>query len=149
RATLPQVMGFSSTAGGGVTGTILTPETQYNVAAGRSSFIVDHVGGLTKEHERALNAAEAAGSTAVWVAIDGQIAGIISLQDQSVFWPGSGPKTSSRRSKSFRQPVKRWPWSATASMMPLPWRKPTSGLRWARALMWPARPPILRSWVRR
>src|SRR5690625_2294296 len=82
RATLPQVMGFSSTAGGGVTGTILTPEAQYKVAAGRSSFIVDHVGGLSEEHERALNAAEAAGSTAVWVAIDGQLAGIISLQDQ-------------------------------------------------------------------
>ncbi|HEY4578008.1 MAG TPA: heavy metal translocating P-type ATPase [Yaniella sp.] len=82
RATLPQVMGFSSTAGGGVTGTILTPEAQYKVAAGRSSFIVDHVGGLLEEHERALNAAEAAGSTAVWVAIDGQLAGIISLQDQ-------------------------------------------------------------------
>jgi Cu+-exporting ATPase len=82
RAELPQVLGFSSTAGGGVTGTILTPETHYSVAAGRSSFIVDHVEELTDEHQQALAEAEATGATAVWVAIDGQIAGIIALQDQ-------------------------------------------------------------------
>ncbi|GAA4476918.1 heavy metal translocating P-type ATPase [Enteractinococcus fodinae] len=80
--TLPQVMGFSSTAGGGVTGTILTPDAQYKVAAGRSVFIAEHVEGLTAEHEQMFAEAEAAGATAVWVAIDGQIAGIISLQDQ-------------------------------------------------------------------
>src|SRR5690625_6624149 len=52
------------------------------VAAGRSTFIIEHTGTLTEAQEQALADAEAAGATAIWVAIDGNIAGIISLQDQ-------------------------------------------------------------------
>src|SRR5699024_5365672 len=54
--------------------------TQQRVAAGRSSFITEHTGALTSQQELALAEAEAAGATATWVAIDGVLAGIISLQ---------------------------------------------------------------------
>ncbi|HJF15512.1 MAG TPA: heavy metal translocating P-type ATPase [Enteractinococcus helveticum] len=79
---LPEVTEFSSTAGGGVVGTIWLATGQHRVAAGRSSFIVEHTGALSAADEHALADAEAAGATAVWVAIDGQLAGIVSLQDQ-------------------------------------------------------------------
>ena len=81
-AELPEVTEFVSTAGGGVIGTVAMGGSQQRVAAGRSTFIVEHTGALTPQDERALADAEAAGATAVWVAIDGQLAGIISLQDQ-------------------------------------------------------------------
>lgn len=79
---LPEVTEFNSTAGGGVIGTVEMSGAFSRVAAGRSTFIVEHVGALTEEQQQALVDAEAAGATAVWVAIDGQLAGIISLQDQ-------------------------------------------------------------------
>ena len=79
---LPEVTEFNSTAGGGVIGTVEMFGDQHRVAAGRSTFIIDHVGALTAEQQQALTDAEAAGATAIWVAIDGQLAGIISLQDQ-------------------------------------------------------------------
>ncbi|WP_313822312.1 heavy metal translocating P-type ATPase [Citricoccus sp.] len=55
----------------------------HTVAAGRSSYISTQVdsGALTTAEERQLADAEAAGATAIWVSVDGQIAGIISLQD--------------------------------------------------------------------
>src|SRR5699024_4726263 len=81
-AELPEVTEFVSTAGGGVIGTVAMGGSQQRVAAGRSTFIVEHTGALTPQDERALADAAAAGATAVWVAIDGQLAGIISLQDQ-------------------------------------------------------------------
>lgn len=79
---LPEVTEFSSTAGGGVVGTISLSTGKHRVAAGRSSFIIEHTGALTGAQDQALADAEAAGATAVWVAIDGQLAGIVSLQDQ-------------------------------------------------------------------
>ena len=79
---LPEVTEFASTAGGGVIGTVDIEGTQQRVAAGRSSFITEHTGALTSQQERALAEAEAAGATAIWVAIDGVLAGIISLQDR-------------------------------------------------------------------
>ncbi|GAA2036033.1 heavy metal translocating P-type ATPase [Yaniella flava] len=79
---LPEVTEFVSTAGGGVIGTVSMHGTHYRVAAGRSTFIVEHTGELTSAQDQALADAEAAGATAIWVAIDGQLAGIISLQDQ-------------------------------------------------------------------
>lgn len=79
---LPEVTEFASTAGGGVIGTVDIEGTQQRVAAGRSSFITEHTGALTSQQELALAEAEAAGATAIWVAIDGVLAGIISLQDR-------------------------------------------------------------------
>jgi Cu+-exporting ATPase len=53
------------------------------VAAGRSSYISTQLdsGALTDAESAALAEAEAAGATAIWVAVDGQVAGIVSLQD--------------------------------------------------------------------
>lgn len=80
---LPEVHGFTSTAGGGVQGTVAWEGAEYSIAAGRSTFITTQItaGGLTENEERALADAEAAGATAVWVAVNGEPAGIISLQD--------------------------------------------------------------------
>ncbi|NUL47396.1 copper-translocating P-type ATPase [Cellulosimicrobium funkei] len=97
--TLPAVDGFASAAGGGVQATVhLTAPPPHgdaeedsgdhgtrvhSVAAGRTSYIATHVnsGGQTATEQQQLADAEAAGATAIWVAVDGQIAGIISLQD--------------------------------------------------------------------
>lgn len=79
---LPEVTEFVSTVGGGVIGTVEMAAVKARVAAGRSTFIIEHTGTLTEAQEQALADAEAAGATAIWVAIDGNIAGIISLQDQ-------------------------------------------------------------------
>ena len=79
---LPEVTEFTSTAGGGVIGTVDIEGIQQRVAAGRSTFIVEHTGELTNQQELALAEAEEAGATAIWVAINGMLAGIISLQDQ-------------------------------------------------------------------
>src|SRR5690625_2800898 len=79
---LPEVTEFTSTAGGGVIGTVDIEGIQQRVAAGRSTFIVEHTGELTNQQELALVEAEEAGATAIWVAINGVLAGIISLQDQ-------------------------------------------------------------------
>ena len=78
-STLPDVTDFASTAGGGVVGTVHMDGVKHRVAAGRSTFITQHTGELSPAHHRALAEAEARGATAIWVAIDGQIAGIISL----------------------------------------------------------------------
>ncbi|MEW1981065.1 heavy metal translocating P-type ATPase [Citricoccus sp. NPDC079358] len=111
---LPDVDRFTSAAGGGVHGTVVTPRNHRNdsgvavaiahqspqqltthgqrepvtadahaVAAGRSSYIATQVdsGALTTAEEQQLADAEAAGATAIWVSVDGRIAGIISLQD--------------------------------------------------------------------
>lgn len=80
---LPAVNGFTSTAGGGVTATVDHHREKYPVAAGRSTFITEHLdaGELSAEEIQALADAEAAGATAVWLAINGKIAGIISLKD--------------------------------------------------------------------
>ncbi|MGM7669684.1 heavy metal translocating P-type ATPase [Microbacterium sp. A93] len=76
---IPEVIGFSSAAGGGVRGTV----EEHTVAAGRSSYIVTQLdsGALTAAEQQQLAEAEDAGATAIWVAVDGRIAGIISLQD--------------------------------------------------------------------
>ncbi|GAA4118964.1 heavy metal translocating P-type ATPase [Enteractinococcus coprophilus] len=79
---LSEVTEFESTAGGGVIGTVTMHGTKHRVAAGRSTFITQQVGELTDTQHQALADAEAAGATAIWVVINGEVAGIISLQDQ-------------------------------------------------------------------
>ncbi|MBT2249415.1 copper-translocating P-type ATPase [Arthrobacter sp. BHU FT2] len=74
---LPDVEGFRSAPGGGVSGTV----EGRTVLVGRSGWLA-HNGVIPSPHQQqALAAAEASGSTAVWVAVDGVPAGIISLRD--------------------------------------------------------------------
>ena len=92
--SLPPVTGFSSSAGGGVTGQV----QGRTVAAGRSSFIAEQLnsGALDAEQEQALAEAESAGATAIWVSVGGVLAGIISLQD-------TVKETSARAIARFRE----------------------------------------------
>ncbi|WP_418001198.1 heavy metal translocating P-type ATPase [Micrococcus lacusdianchii] len=82
---VPAVQAFSSTAGGGVRGTVALTDgpAAHRVAVGRTSFLEAELGAdaLTAAHRAALADAEAAGATAVWVAVDGRPAGILAVQD--------------------------------------------------------------------
>ncbi|MFX1819498.1 heavy metal translocating P-type ATPase [Pseudarthrobacter sp. CC4] len=74
---LPAVQGFRSAPGGGVSGTV---EGRL-VAAGRAGWLQENGVTIAQEQQAALSAAEATGATAIWVAVDGTPAGIISLRD--------------------------------------------------------------------
>ncbi|WP_404463677.1 heavy metal translocating P-type ATPase [Micrococcus antarcticus] len=75
---LAAVQDFASTPGGGVTGVV----EGRRVAVGRGSVVDDALGGpIPAEHAEAFAAAESAGATAVWVAVDGRLAGIVSVTD--------------------------------------------------------------------
>jgi Cu+-exporting ATPase len=76
-AGLPAVVGFHSAPGGGVVGTV---EGRL-VVAGRSGWLRDNGVGSTPAQDQALRAAEESGATAIWVAVDGEAAGIIELRD--------------------------------------------------------------------
>ncbi len=74
---LPAVEGFRSAPGGGVTGTV---EGRV-VLAGRTGWLEQNNITIPQEQQASLAAAEASGATAIWVAVDGLVAGIISLRD--------------------------------------------------------------------
>ncbi|MFJ5862168.1 heavy metal translocating P-type ATPase [Pseudarthrobacter sp. NPDC092439] len=74
---LPSVEKFSSAPGGGVTGTV---DGQL-VIAGRTGWLEQNGVAIRAEQRKALAAAEDAGATAIWVAVDGEVAGIVSLRD--------------------------------------------------------------------
>ncbi|MDQ0693402.1 cation-translocating P-type ATPase [Arthrobacter sp. W4I7] len=74
---LPPVKGFRSAPGGGVTGTV---EGRL-IVAGRTGWLEENGIAITPHQARAQTAAEAAGATAVWVAVDGTVSGIVSLRD--------------------------------------------------------------------
>ncbi|WP_461188336.1 heavy metal translocating P-type ATPase [Arthrobacter sp. Z4-13] len=76
-AVLPSVQAFRSAPGGGVTGTV---EGRL-VTAGRTGWLKENGIAMTPRHLELLAAAEAAGATAIWVAVDGTAAGIINLRD--------------------------------------------------------------------
>ena len=76
-AGLPAVVGFRSAPGGGVVGTV---EGRL-VVAGRSGWLRDNGVEPTPAQDQVLRAAEATGATAIWVAVDGEAAGIIALRD--------------------------------------------------------------------
>lgn len=76
-AALPGVEGFRSAPGGGVKGTV---EGRV-VTAGRSGWLEQNGITIAPEQQASLEAAEASGATAIWVAVDGAVAGIISLRD--------------------------------------------------------------------
>lgn len=75
--TFPAVEGFRSAPGGGVTGTV----DGRVVLAGRTGWLAQNNITITQEQQASLAAAEASGATAIWVAVDGLVAGIISLRD--------------------------------------------------------------------
>ncbi|MEW9871128.1 heavy metal translocating P-type ATPase [Arthrobacter sp. HS15c] len=80
---LPAVGQFRSAPGGGVAGTV----EGRPVLAGRTGWLHDNGVHISREQQEALQAAEASGATAIWVALDGTAAGIISLRD--TIKPGS------------------------------------------------------------
>jgi Cu+-exporting ATPase len=51
------------------------------VVAGRSGWLLENGVEVTREQEQVLREAEESGATAIWVAIDGEAAGIIELRD--------------------------------------------------------------------
>ncbi|MEV7606030.1 heavy metal translocating P-type ATPase [Paenarthrobacter sp. NPDC089322] len=85
--TLPSVDGFSSAPGGGVRGTVELDGTARTVVVGRSGWLEENAIALEDGHRDALASQENGGATAIWVAVDGQPAGIVSLSD--TIKPGS------------------------------------------------------------
>ncbi|MDP9980778.1 Cu+-exporting ATPase [Pseudarthrobacter oxydans] len=80
---LPAVASFRSAPGGGVRGTV----GGRVVTAGRTGWLEENGITPTAAQLEALGKAEGSGATAVWLAVDGEPAGIISLRD--TIKPGS------------------------------------------------------------
>ncbi|HXF03352.1 MAG TPA: copper-translocating P-type ATPase, partial [Arthrobacter sp.] len=81
-AALPALSDFHSTAGGGVRGTITESDGRDSaVVVGRNNWMDENGIALSDEHRRILLEQQQAGSTAVWVAVDGAVVGIVNLQD--------------------------------------------------------------------
>ncbi|MHA7279949.1 heavy metal translocating P-type ATPase [Arthrobacter sp. MDT2-2] len=74
---LPEAHDFSSAPGGGVRATV----GDVVVTAGRAGWLDQNGIRPTGTQAAALGAAEDAGTTAVWVALDGDVAGFITLSD--------------------------------------------------------------------
>ncbi len=74
---LPAVTAFASAPGGGVRGTV----DGLAVIAGRTGWLKDNGIVPTPAETEVLKTAESAGATAVWVAVDGRVEGVISLTD--------------------------------------------------------------------
>lgn len=85
--TLPGVAGFSSASGGGVRGTVAVDGVSRTVVVGRSGWLEENGIALDSSQREALASEENGGATAIWVAVDGQAAGIVSLRD--TIKPGS------------------------------------------------------------
>ncbi|TYD00467.1 copper-translocating P-type ATPase [Arthrobacter echini] len=74
---LAEAVDFSSAPGGGVRGTV----GSLTVTAGRAAWLHRNRISPSSEQETACSAAENAGTTAVWVAVDGAVEGFITLSD--------------------------------------------------------------------
>jgi Cu+-exporting ATPase len=94
--TLPAVVGFRSAPGGGVRGTV----EGRPVAAGRTGWLQEIGISPAASQREALSAAEASGATAIWLAVNGEPAGIISLRD--TVKPGSAEAISRLRRLGLR-----------------------------------------------
>ncbi|MET1156357.1 heavy metal translocating P-type ATPase [Arthrobacter sp.] len=77
KGPLPPVTGFDSAPGGGVRGTV----DGRLVVAGRAGWLQANGIDLEDDHHASLLAREQDGATAIWVGVDGEAAGIISLTD--------------------------------------------------------------------
>lgn len=93
---LPAVAQFRSAPGGGVAGTV----EGRPVLAGRTGWLQENGIHIPAEQQEALLAAEASGATAIWVGVDGAVAGIVSLRD--TIKPGSGAAISRLRNLGLR-----------------------------------------------
>ena len=93
---LPGVEHFRSAPGGGVAGTVQSRV----VFAGRTGWLDENGVRISAEQRQALAAAEATGATAIWVAVDGSVAGIITLRD--TIKPGSAVAVSRLKSLGLR-----------------------------------------------
>ncbi|KUM39367.1 heavy metal translocating P-type ATPase [Arthrobacter sp. EPSL27] len=93
---LPAVDGFRSAPGGGVQGTV----GGRLVTAGRTAWLEENAITPTAAQLEVFSSAEAAGATAIWLAVDGEPAGIISLRD--TVKPGSAAAISRLRSLGLR-----------------------------------------------
>jgi Cu+-exporting ATPase len=93
---LPAVEDFRSAPGGGVMGRV----GGRTVVAGRTGWLQENGIGVTRKHLDALDAAESSGATVIWVAIDGEPAGIISLRD--TIKPGSAAAIARLRQLGLR-----------------------------------------------
>ena len=95
-APLPAVTDFHSAPGGGVRGSV----DGRLVTVGRSGWLQENGVTVSGAQREALSAAEAAGATAIWVAVDGEPAGIISLRD--TLKPGSAAAIARLRELGLR-----------------------------------------------
>lgn len=95
-AGLPAVVGFRSAPGGGVQGTV----DGLLVTAGRIGWLRENGVAPSAVQLAALRAAEDSGATAIWVAVDGDPAGIISLRD--TLKPGSAAAVARLRELGLR-----------------------------------------------
>ncbi|MGX1163253.1 Cu+-exporting ATPase [Arthrobacter sp. SLBN-100] len=93
---LPAVQGFRSAPGGGVAGTVGCRQ----VTAGRTGWLEHNGITITSKQAQAQAAAEATGATATWVAVDGTVAGIISLRD--TVKPGSAAAVERMKALGLR-----------------------------------------------
>ena len=75
--TLPEVADFMSAPGGGVRAII----EGHTVVLGRAGWLAENHIPLTTEATAALADQEQRGTTAIWVAVDGEAAGLIALKD--------------------------------------------------------------------
>ena len=95
-ARLPAVVGFHSAPGGGVRGSV---EGRL-VTVGRSGWLQENGVAVSGPQQAALAAAEESGATAIWVAVDGKPAGIVSLRD--TLKPGSAAAIARLRELGLR-----------------------------------------------
>jgi Cu+-exporting ATPase len=93
---LPAVELFCSAPGGGVTGTV----EGHVITAGRTGWLRENGVALTTAQQLALRTAEESGATAIWVAVDGRAAGLISLRD--TLKPGSAAAVARLRQLGLR-----------------------------------------------
>ncbi|WP_104174554.1 cation-translocating P-type ATPase [Arthrobacter sp. Y81] len=93
---LPAVGHFRSAPGGGVSGQV----AGQLVTAGRTGWLRENGIPVTTEQMEALRTAEESGATAIWVAVDGEAAGIVSLRDS--IKPGSADAIARLRQLGLR-----------------------------------------------
>jgi Cu+-exporting ATPase len=93
---LPAVAGFRSAPGGGVQGTV----HGRLVLAGRTGWLWENGVPITPGQHGILRQAEESGATAIWLAVDGEAAGVLSLRD--TLKPGSAAAVARFRQLGLR-----------------------------------------------
>jgi Cu+-exporting ATPase len=93
---LPAVEHFRSAPGGGVAGSV----EGRPVTAGRTGWLKENGITVTGEQREAFRSAEDSGATAIWVAVDGEAAGFVSLTD--TIKPGSAAAISRLKQLGLR-----------------------------------------------